>query len=297
MPKACLTCAQDPSNPCFGVLIEFTTPINSVVTETDTVKIITKATINSTGLVEIAPFIDINASGEYYYKFSITLDKEVKKFIISKLNGFWTVSELAKNSIDYITYATTPVINVNSECIFEDITEAAIWTKTTVDNVIPNLNVGVVKKAILVPAATNVDNCNPPINVPINITGDEINVRINTLYKCLDSKGTDYLNKLKSGIPCSNIELIKLSLIIDLLNKKDCDAVLPCIYDPTTETYLQTFLKYIGKQCAECINKVALNNNYSNFDVVDKVPPMPTKTLTNSNGDTITFENGINIQL
>jgi hypothetical protein len=232
MPKACLTCAQDPNNPCFGILIEFTTPIGSVITKTDTVKILTKATASTAGLVEVAPFINQNSNDEYFYQFNIIVDNEVKNFVIYKNTSFWTVAQQeSPNSAIYITYSTTPVLNINSECIFEDITENASWTNVSGDNVTPNLNISSVKQAILVPPSENVDSCDPPINVPIDVSGNTISTKIDTLYKCLESKGTDYLNKLKSGIACSNIELIKLSLILDLLKRKDCNSALPCLYN------------------------------------------------------------------
>jgi hypothetical protein len=298
MSKACLTCAQDPKNPCYGILIEFTTPIGSVITETDTVKILTEPTVSSTGLVEVVPYISQNSSGGYYYKFSIIIDREVKNFVIYKSNSFWTVAQQdSPNSVTYTTYSTTPVTNISLECIFEDITESAIWTNVQADNVIPNLNISSVKRAILVTPSNNTTSCEPPIDVPIDVTGSTINAKITTLYKCIDYKGTDYLNKLKSGIACSNIELIKLSLILDLLKQKDCDAVLPCIYAPTSETYLQTFLKYIGKQCSECLNRVALKNNYSNFDIVDRVPAASSPKVVSPNGTPITFENGLDLTL
>ncbi len=165
MSKACLTCAQDPKNPCYGILIEFTTPIGSVITETDTVKILTEATVSSTGLVEVVPYISQNSSGGYYYKFSIIIDREVKNFVIYKSNSFWTVAQQdSPNSVTYTTYSTTPVTNISLECIFEDITESAIWTNVQADNVIPNLNISSVKRAILVTPSNNTTSCEPPID-------------------------------------------------------------------------------------------------------------------------------------
>ena len=296
MPKVCLTCSQDINDPCFGVLIYFTIPRNSSIIETDTVKVITPSTVTTTGLIEISPFVNLNASGDIFYQFNIILSSiETANFVIYRRAGntHWVVGRrLDPESVTYIEYATA-VWNEGDDCIFS---HALTWTPNTTFtigtetySIPPEFNIDSVDQAVIPTPSENLNICDPPVNVPIDVNSKEYTaVTINDLDKCLVSKGTDYLNKLKGGIACSNLELVKLGLIIELLKKKDCETALPCLYNrrdfPTT--------LYKGDSCSD-LNYIAgdrinLSGNFigyagANFNVtcggpfpnVDYVTPDP----------------------
>ena len=279
MPKVCLTCSQDINDPCFGVLIYFTIPIGSSVVETDTVKVITASTVSSTGLIEISPFVNESASGDIFYQFNIILDGETASFIIYRRadDSQWVIGRrLDPTSAVYIEYATAPW-GYQDACIF---TQPLTWTinttftiGSTIYTVVPGFNINIIEQAVLPTPSENLNICDPPVNVPIDVNSKEYTaVRINDLDKCLISKGTDYLNKLKGGVACSNLELVKLGLIIELLKKKDCETALPCLYSrrdfPTT--------LYKGDSCSDLNyisgDRITLSGNFigyagANFNV------------------------------
>jgi hypothetical protein len=280
MPKVCLTCSQDINDPCFGVLIYFTIPINSSIIETDTVRVITPSTVTTTGLIEISPFVNLNASGDIFYQFNVILSSvETANFVIYRRadDSQWVVGRrLDPTSITYIEYATA-VWNEGDDCIFS---HALTWTLNTTFTigaqtyfVVPGFNISNVEQAVLPTPSENLNICDPPVNVPIDVNSKEYTaVRINDLDKCLISKGTDYLNKLKGGVACSNLELVKLGLIIELLKKKDCETALPCLYNrrdfPTT--------LYKGDSCSDLNyisgDRITLSGNFigyagANFNV------------------------------
>lgn len=256
MPKVCLTCSQDITDPCFGVLIYFTIPINSSIIETDTVRVITPSTVTTTGLIEISPFINENSSGNIYYQFNIIFlnNLETANFVIYRRadDSQWVVGRrLTPDSLTYIEYATA-TWNEGDDCIFSHAltwslnTEFTIGTETY--SIPPGFNIDSVDQAVIPTPSQNLNVCDPPVNVPIDVNSKEYTaVTINDLDKCLISKGTDYLNKLKGGVACSNLELVKLGLIIELLKKKNCETALPCLYNrrdfPTT--------LYKGSSCSD----------------------------------------------
>jgi len=296
MPKVCLTCSQDINDPCFGVLIYFTIPRNSSIIETDTVKVITPSTVTTPGLIEISPFVNLNASGDIFYQFNIILSSiETANFVIYRRAGntHWVVGRrLDPESVTYIEYATA-VWNEGDDCIFSHV---LTWTPNTTFtigaetySIPPEFNIDSVDQAVIPTPSENLNICDPPVNVPIDVNSKEYTaVTINDLDKCLVSKGTDYLNKLKGGIACSNLELVKLGLIIELLKKKDCETALPCLYNrrdfPTT--------LYKGNSCSDLNyisgDRINLSGNFigyagANFNVscggpfpnVDYVTPEP----------------------
>ena len=279
MPKVCLTCSQDINDPCFGVLIYFTIPIGSSVVETDTVQVITASTVSSTGLIEISPFVNESAAGDIFYQFNIILDGETASFIIYRRadDSQWVIGRrLDPTSVVYIEYATAPW-GYQDACIFTQTLTWTIYTTFTIGStiytVVPGFNISTIEQAVLPTPSENLNICDPPVNVPIDVNSKEYTaVRINDLDKCLISKGTDYLNKLRGGVACSNLELVKLGLIIELLKKKDCETALPCLYNrrdfPTT--------LYKGDSCSDLNyiegDRITLSGNFigyagANFNV------------------------------
>jgi hypothetical protein len=297
MATVCVSCVQDENNPCYGVLFYFTIPAGSNITPTDSVKTVTSSTAASTGEVEIAPTIILTSQGDYVYTFYIKLDGIPYNFIVYKSSPTtWTLAYRNSSLTAGNTPWATATASTTVQCIFNTVSPSTSWTILPASP-IPNFNINRVDRISIAEPFTNILNCSPPLDVPINIDNTTINLKIDTLYKCLDVKGTEYLNKLKGGIDCSNLELIKLSLILELLLKRDCTDVIPCIYEPTTETYLSTFVNYITKECYSCIDKVQLSNTYSNFETVTVVEPKPETIITAEDGSPITYETGINITL
>ena len=223
MPLACLSCSQDSTNPCYGTLIRFKYPSASTITETDNVKISLRATASSTGELEIAPFINENSSGQYFYQFNIIFNGETYNFLIFNTGG--ATWNLQRNNDGNYTPWATKAAGFTNNCIGD----LSGWTTTPA--LIPDFNIIETYTAILSAPTNNEDDCTPPLNVPISVSGKSIPTRIDSLYKCLDIKGTEYLNKLRGGFPCSNLELTKLSLIIELLKKRNCETALPCLYN------------------------------------------------------------------
>lgn len=273
MPLVCLSCTQDLDNPCYGVLFYFDIPSGSTITETDNVKVVTQATQSTIGEIEIAPFINENSVGDLYYQFNIILNGSTYNFVVYKNGAQWI---LAKNDDSNYTNWATSTGDINDTCVFD--TTPLTWTPSSGDDILPNFNIDRVEKAVLSAPSNNEDTCSPPINVPIKVSNKTIPLRIDELYKCLDVKGTEYLNKLKGGIPCSNLELTKLSLIIELLKKRDCETALPCLYNRRDFN----ITLYKGDFCSD-INAISGNSvtipgnfiGYAGANFVTSCAPIP----------------------
>jgi len=138
--------------------------------------------------------------------------------------------------------------------------------------------------------------------VPDSINGITVASWDDTTKTCLATKGTTYYNKIVGAVKCSNIELIKLELIMYLLAQKDETDALDCVYnglhfpgavfpsnaDPAnSNTYLKTFYDYVSRFCATCI-----------VSVVNSPTPDPiVYRITSESGAVITLENGSDITL
>lgn len=142
----------------------------------------------------------------------------------------------------------------------------------------------------------------PPICVD-TINGVSLSTLLTSFKDCLASKSTDFLTKIRGAVQCNHLELVKLNLIIDLLEQKDSESGLECVFngkpfpgiqycDYTPElnsnTYLETFIDFATRFCTDCI--------------VTSTPgaPAPTPTITYLEGEAggaITLENGNNIEL
>lgn len=104
--------------------------------------------------------------------------------------------------------------------------------------------------------------------VPSHINNQTFDSIVDDLKACLATKGTLYYNKIVGGVKCSNMELVKLELVIYLLERRDNASSLDCIFSgaampgisysetpvPTgTQTYIQTFVNHFSKFCKDCI--------------------------------------------
>lgn len=77
--------------------------------------------------------------------------------------------------------------------------------------------------------------------VPVTVNNQDFPVLLESLQNCLAKKGTSLYNKIIGAVHCNPLELQKLKLIIELLNQKDEDRALDCIYNKATiagATYL-----------------------------------------------------------
>jgi hypothetical protein len=70
-----------------------------------------------------------------------------------------------------------------------------------------------------------------PAEVPLQLNKKDYNTVLQSYQDCLARKGTTLYNKISGGVKCDDRELQKLKLIIGLLNQKDEDRSLDCIYD------------------------------------------------------------------
>jgi hypothetical protein len=67
--------------------------------------------------------------------------------------------------------------------------------------------------------------------VPVTVNNQDFPVLLESLQNCLAKKGTSLYNKIIGAVHCNPLELQKLKLIIELLNQKDEDRALDCIYN------------------------------------------------------------------
>lgn len=145
---------------------------------------------------------------------------------------------------------------------------------------------------------------------PDSINGKSPEQIVAELQLCLATKGTAYYKKIVGGMRCSNLDLLKLEMIIHLLSRKDFpyngkteELGNDCVYnyldfpgqspiyanigtDPlNTNTYLQTFVDYASRFCKDCIT--------SDLIPAPTPPPSTAGNLYGENGTTpITLENG-----
>ena len=145
---------------------------------------------------------------------------------------------------------------------------------------------------------------------PNSINGKSPAQIVEDLQLCLATKGTAYYKKIVGGMRCSNLDLLKLEMIIHLLSREDfptgrgtTELGNDCVYnyldfpgqspiyinqgtDPlNTNTYLQTFVDYASRFCKDCI---------TSDPIPAPAPPASTAgNLFGENGTTpITKENG-----
>jgi hypothetical protein len=149
---------------------------------------------------------------------------------------------------------------------------------------------------------------------PDSINGKSPEQIVAELQLCLATKGTAYYKKIVGGMRCSNLDLLKLEMIIHLLSREDFayngeteELGNDCVYnyldfpgqspiysnegiDPlNTNTYLQTFVDYASRFCKDCIESAA---------PAVVVPPPATNYVFGEDGTTeITLEGGGHIIL
>jgi hypothetical protein len=103
---------------------------------------------------------------------------------------------------------------------------------------------------------------------PTTIYGQSFEDFVSSIELCYATKGTSYYNKIAGAVKCSNIELLKLDLIVYLLNKYDNSSSLDCIFSgqtmagiiysgsvtPTdTTTHLEVYADFVTRLCKDCI--------------------------------------------
>lgn len=142
--------------------------------------------------------------------------------------------------------------------------------------------------------------------LPNKINGQSLDSFIDSIELCYATKGTSYYNKISGGVRCSNLELLKLDLIVYLLNRYEkAGGSLDCIYSgqtmtgiiysnpittpADTTTHLQVYVDHVSRFCKDCIISDA---------PAAVVPPAATNYLYGEDGITeITLETGGHINL
>ena len=82
--------------------------------------------------------------------------------------------------------------------------------------------------------------CYTSLDVPVIANRLDYSEVLANFKNCFNTKVTTYYNKIIGGVPCDNMELTKMQLILDLLNKKDCDSnALECLYNRTPAPGIQ----------------------------------------------------------
>ena len=106
------------------------------------------------------------------------------------------------------------------------------WTSL---NTLKTFVTGIENRIIPIESLEPVGVCYSSIDVPSVANKLDYTEVLANFKNCFNTKTTTYYNKIIGGVPCDNMELVKMQLILDLLNKKDCDSrALNCIYNRTS---------------------------------------------------------------
>ena len=94
---------------------------------------------------------------------------------------------------------------------------------------------GIENRLIPIDSGNPILDCNTSVDVPIVANKLDYSTVLENLKSCFNTKVTAYYNKITGGVPCSDLELTKMELILSLLQKKNCDSrALNCIYNRTS---------------------------------------------------------------
>lgn len=234
--------------------------------------------------IEIIPLIYPSSDGTtYYYEFEYTSPEGRFNFVIYSIDAGVNWSY-----IDKATQTKGSIANVpgGSSCPPE-----SGWTST---NGLKTFVVDIENRLIPTDSLDPVGVCYSSIDVPSTANRLDYTEVLANFKNCFNTKVTTYYNKIIGGVPCDNMELTKMQLILDLLNKKDCDSrALNCIYNrtstpgvqfddiatlgtvtsvllqPTQITVSGNFLKYLGYQilvttaAAEEVTHTILDASYN----------------------------------
>jgi hypothetical protein len=202
----CRTCSTDGiSTPCDGAVIT-----------------IYDATTRE--FFEVIPIIQASSDGTtYYYRFTYrTTEGEFNYTIYSRDSGVNWIFIQDSNQIA----GATAIIPAGGSCppegVWTPTGDLKLWVTEIENQLIPTES--------LDPALT----CISSANVPSTANTLDYDTVLANFTSCFNTKVTTYYNKISGGVPCDNLELTKMQLILNLLDKKDCDSnALECLYNRT----------------------------------------------------------------
>lgn len=207
MAEICRTCGTDgTSTPCDGAVIKV-------------------YDISVRQEFEVIPNIYPSSDGTtYYYEFSYTSSEGTFDFVIYSTDAGVNWAYIDKASQVKGSVANVPA---GSSC-----PPATGWTSL---NNLKTFITGIENRLIPTDSLDPVGVCYPSIDVPSTANRLDYTEVLANFKTCFNTKVTTYYNKIIGGVPCDNMELVKMQLILDLLNKKDCDSrALNCIYNRTS---------------------------------------------------------------
>lgn len=207
MAEICRTCGTDgTSTPCDGAVVKV-------------------YDISVRQEFEVIPLIYPSSDGTtYYYEFSYTSSEGTHNFNIYSTDAGVNWSFIRKDTQVKASIANVPA---GSSC-----PPTAGWTSTGLSKMFIT---GIENRLIPTDSLDPIGACYPSIDVPSTANRLDYTEVLANFKTCFNTKVTTYYNKISGGVPCDNMELVKMQLILDLLNKKDCDSrALNCIYNRTS---------------------------------------------------------------
>jgi hypothetical protein len=173
---------------------------------------------------EVIPIIKPSSDlSTYYYQFSYTSYEGTFFFTIySRDNGVnWVFMK-----DDTQVAGSLANVPAGSTCPPE-----SGWTST---DALKMFVTGIENRLIPTESLDPITACYVSVDVPSTANKLDYTEVLSNFKSCFNTKVTTYYNKITGGVPCDNMDLVKLQLILDLLNKKDCDSrALNCIYNRT----------------------------------------------------------------
>jgi hypothetical protein len=208
----CRTCSTDGiSTPCDGAVI---TIYDATTRESFEVIPIIKASSDNT---------------TYYYTFNYrAIEGDISYTIYSRDSGInWRFIQDSNQLVG----ATASVVG-GSSCPPEE-----VWTATG------DLKIwvtGIENQLIPTESLDPLFACISSANVPNTANTLDYDTVLENFKSCFNTKVTTYYNKISGGVPCDNLELTKMQLILNLLDKKDCNSNgLECLYNRTPAAGVQ----------------------------------------------------------
>jgi hypothetical protein len=160
----------------------------------------------------------------FYYEFSYTSTEGTYNFVIYSIDAGANWAYADKDSQVKGSVATPATA---TSC-----PPATGWTSL---NQLKTFITGIENRVIPTDSLDPALTCYSSIDVPSVANRLDYPEVLANFKNCFNTKVTTYYNKISGGVPCDNMELTKMQLILDLLNKKDCDSrALNCIYNRTS---------------------------------------------------------------
>jgi hypothetical protein len=212
MAEICRTCGTDgTSTPCDGAVIKV-------------------YDISVRQEFEVIPNIYPSSDGTtYYYEFSYTSSEGTYDFVVYSTDAGVNWSFIRKDTQVKASVANVPA---GSSC-----PPATGWTSTGLSKMFIT---GIENRLIPTNSLDPLGACYPSISVPSTANRLDYTEVLANFKTCFNTKVTTYYNKIIGGVPCDNMELVKMQLILNLLDKKDCDSnALECLYNRTSAPGIQ----------------------------------------------------------